>query len=172
MSAKAHALVFIFPSTHTARWCHVTLSTPATQAEMMGQFQGEMVLGNLGFSKLPFMRLEMRPPRWLCWLQVRSDLGLCFTTFNPHRTMGEPKVNICCVKPPRFHVASGYCSCCYYTIVSIFFINPIWASQVAQWWKYPSSFSRFLWLFGVFCISIQVVKCFVLALWKIPLVVW
>ena len=137
MSAKVRALVFIFPSTHTARWCHVTLSTPATQAEMMGQFQGEMVLGNLGFSKLPFMRLEMRPPRWLCWLQVRSDLGLCFTTFNPHRTMGESKVNICCVKPPRFHVASGYCSCCYYTIVSIFFINPVWASQVAQWWKYP-----------------------------------
>ena len=125
MSSKVHALVFIFPSTHTARGCHMTLSSRATQAETMGQFQGEMVLANLDFSTLPFMRLEMRPPRWWCQLQVRRDLGLCFTTFNPHRTMGEAKVNLCCVKPRSFHVASDRCCCCYYTIVYIFFIIPI-----------------------------------------------
>ena len=124
MSSKVHALVFIFPSSHTARGCHMTLSSRATQAEAMGQFQGEMVLANLDFSTLPFMRLEMRPPRWLCPLQVRLDLGLCFTTFNPHKTMGEAKVNLCRVKPLRFHVASDRC-CCYYTIVYIFFIIPI-----------------------------------------------
>ena len=34
------------------------------------------------------------------------------------------------------------------------------------------SFSRLLWLLKIFCISIQIVKLFVLALWKIPLVAW
>ena len=33
-------------------------------------------------------------------------------------------------------------------------------------------FLRLLWLFGVFCVSIQIVKFFVLVLWKMPLVVW
>lgn len=114
-----------FPQHHTARGWHVTLSSRATQAEMMGQFQGQLVLANLDFSTLPFLRLEMRPPKWLCWLQLRSNLGLCFTTFSPHRTMEEAKVNLCCVKPLRFHIASDCCSCCYYTIAYIFFIISI-----------------------------------------------
>ena len=38
--------------------------------------------------------------------------------------------------------------------------------------QFHSSFSRLLWLFKVFCISIQIVEIIVLALWKIPLVAW
>ena len=36
----------------------------------------------------------------------------------------------------------------------------------------PFSFLKLLWLFNVFCISIQIVKLFVLALWRILLVAW
>lgn len=46
---KVHAVVLIFPST-TQLGDGMTLSSRATQAEMMGQFQGEMVLANLDFS--------------------------------------------------------------------------------------------------------------------------
>ena len=38
--------------------------------------------------------------------------------------------------------------------------------------KLHSYFSRFPWLFGVFCVSIHIMKFFVLFLWKIPLVAW
>ena len=63
----------------------------------------------------------------------------------------------------------------------------LWASTILSWWlwlctivwsqagwflQFHSSFSRLLWLFEVFCISIQIVKLFVLVLWKIPLVAW
>ena len=34
------------------------------------------------------------------------------------------------------------------------------------------SFSRLLWLFGVCCVSIQIVKFLVLILWRMPVVVW
>ena len=43
-------------------------------------------------------------------------------------------------------------------------------SQAGWFLKFHSSFSRLLWLFKVFCVSIQIVKFFVL--WKIPLVAW
>ena len=57
------------------------------------------------------------------------------------------------------------------------------ASTVLSWWlwlcsrawsqadwflQFHSSFSRLLWLFEVFCISIQTVKLFVLVLWSKP----
>ena len=61
------------------------------------------------------------------------------------------------------------------------------ASNIMSWWmllcsragsqagwflQFHSSFSGLLWLFEVFCISIQIVKLFVLVLWKILLVAW
>ena len=62
----------------------------------------------------------------------------------------------------------------------------LFASTVLSWWLWLysrawsqagwflqfHSFSRLLWLFKVFCISIQIVKLFVLVLWRIPLVAW
>ena len=45
-------------------------------------------------------------------------------------------------------------------------------SQVGWFLQFHSSFSRLLWLFKVFCISIQIVKLFVLALWRMLLVAW
>ena len=45
-------------------------------------------------------------------------------------------------------------------------------SQVGWFLQFHSSFSGSLWLFQVFCISIQIVKLFVIALWRIPLVAW
>ena len=44
--------------------------------------------------------------------------------------------------------------------------------EVRQVDSSSSLFSRLLWLFEVLCTSIQIVKLFVLALWKIPLVAW
>ena len=35
-----------------------------------------------------------------------------------------------------------------------------------------SSFLKLLWLLGVFCVCIQIVKFFVLVLWKMPAVIW
>ena len=49
------------------------------------------------------------------------------------------------------------------------FCSRAW-SQAGWFLQFHSSFSRLLWLFEVFCISIQIVKLFVLALWKLPLV--
>ena len=60
------------------------------------------------------------------------------------------------------------------------------ASTILSWWLWLCcrdwsqagsflqfhSFSRLLWLFEVFCISVQIVKLFVLVLWKILLVAW
>ena len=42
-------------------------------------------------------------------------------------------------------------------------------SQAGWFLQFHSSFSRLLWLFKVFCISIQIVKLFVLVLWRIPI---
>ena len=47
----------------------------------------------------------------------------------------------------------------------------VW-SQASWFLQFHSSFSRLLWLFKFFHISIQMVKLFVLVLWKIPLVAW
>ena len=54
-------------------------------------------------------------------------------------------------------------------------ILPLWLwlcsrawSQAGWFFQFHSSFSRLLWLFEFYCISIQIVKLFVLALWKIP----
>ena len=44
--------------------------------------------------------------------------------------------------------------------------------QAGWFLQFYSSFSRLLWLFKFFCFSIQIVKLFVLVLWKILLVAW
>ena len=44
--------------------------------------------------------------------------------------------------------------------------------QVVWHHQFHSSFSRLLWLFGVFCVSIQIFGIFVLVLWNMPLVSW
>ena len=51
------------------------------------------------------------------------------------------------------------------------FVSRAW-SQVGWFPQFHSSFSRLLWLFEAFCISIQIVKLFVLVLWRILLVAW
>ena len=43
----------------------------------------------------------------------------------------------------------------------------VW-SQGAWFLQLCFSFSRLLWLFGVFCVSMQIFKFFVLVLWKMP----
>ena len=47
----------------------------------------------------------------------------------------------------------------------------IWSQEVWFLQLHPS-FARLLWLFGVFSVSIWIVKFFVLVLWKMPLVIW
>ena len=63
-----------------------------------------------------------------------------------------------------------YFCLCASTILSwwLWLCHRAW-SQAGWFLQFHSSFSRFLWLFKVFCISIQIVKLFVLVLWKIPL---
>ena len=51
------------------------------------------------------------------------------------------------------------------------FCSIVW-SQEAWFLQLHFSFSRQLWLFKVFCVSIQIVKMFALILWKIPLVIY
>ena len=64
-----------------------------------------------------------------------------------------------------------YFCLCASTILSwwLWLCSRAW-SQAGWFLQFHSSFSRLLWLCEVFCISIQIVKLFVLALWKIPLV--
>ena len=60
-----------------------------------------------------------------------------------------------------------YFCLCASTILSwrLWLCSRAW-SQAGWFLHFHSSFSRLLWLFEVFCISIQIVKLFVLALWK------
>ena len=64
-----------------------------------------------------------------------------------------------------------YFCLCASTILSgwLWLCSRAW-SQAGWFLQFHSSFSRLLWLFEVFYISIQIVKLFVLVLWKIPLV--
>ena len=66
-----------------------------------------------------------------------------------------------------------YFCLCASTIMSwwLWLCSKAW-SQAGWFFQFHSSFSRLLWLFKVFSISIQIVKLFVLALWKILLVAW
>ena len=63
-----------------------------------------------------------------------------------------------------------YFCLCASTILSwwLWLCSRAWSQ--AGWFLQFHSFTRLLWLLEVFCISIQIVKLFVLALWKIPLV--
>ena len=67
----------------------------------------------------------------------------------------------------------SYFCLCVSTILSwwLWLCSRAW-SQAGWSLQLHSSFSRLLWLFEVFCISIQIVKLFVLVLWKILLVAW
>ena len=62
---------------------------------------------------------------------------------------------------------------CASTILSwwLWLCSRAW-SQAGWFLQFYSSFSRLLWLFEVFCISIQIVKLFVLVLWKISSWYW
>ena len=63
---------------------------------------------------------------------------------------------------------------CASTILSwwLWLCSKYW-SQAGWFLLFHSYFSRLLWLFEFFfCISIQIMKLFVLFLWKIPLVAW
>ena len=64
-----------------------------------------------------------------------------------------------------------FCLCASTILWWLWLCNRAW-SQAGWFLQFHSSFWRLLWLFEVFCISIQIVKLFVLVLWKIPLVVW
>ena len=66
-----------------------------------------------------------------------------------------------------------YFCLCASTILSIWLwlCSRAW-SQAGGFLQFHSSFSRLLWPFKGFYISIQIVKLFVLLLWKIPLVAW
>ena len=59
-----------------------------------------------------------------------------------------------------------YFSLCANTILSwwLWLCSIVW-SQAGWFLQFHSSFSRLLWLFEVFCISIRIVKLFVLVLW-------
>ena len=69
----------------------------------------------------------------------------------------------------------GFLSCsiglyfCFYagTMLSwwLYLCSIVW-SQEGWFLQLQYSISRLLWLFGVFCVSIWIVKCFVLVLWK------
>ena len=52
----------------------------------------------------------------------------------------------------------------------LYLCNKAW-SQEACFFQL-CSFSRLFWLFGIFCVSIQILKWFVLVLWRMPLVFW
>ena len=66
-----------------------------------------------------------------------------------------------------------YVCLCASTILSWWLWLCIRAWSQAGWFlQFHSSFSRLLWLFEVFGISIQIGILFVLVVWKIPLVTW
>ena len=70
--------------------------------------------------------------------------------------------------------STDLCFClCTSTILSLGLLLCTRDQSQAGWFlHFHSSFSRLLWLFEIFCISIQIVKLFVLVLWKILLVAW
>ena len=70
-----------------------------------------------------------------------------------------------------FHLSTFLSLCQYYTVLITVVCSTVW-SQAGWFLQFHSSFSRLPWLFRVFCISLQIVKLFVLVLWKILLVVW
>jgi len=98
----------------------------------------------------------------------------------PHSPPWQPKVcSLCLWVCLCYFLCFPFCSIdlyfctCASTILSwwLWFCSRGW-SQAGWFLQFHSSFSRLLWLFQVFCISIQIVKLFVLALWRILLVAW
>ena len=81
--------------------------------------------------------------------------------------------------------------CGFVSGLSILFHWSIFLSNAAStlmfwWWQLCSivwspgawfphlhfSFLELLWLFSIFCVSIQILKYFILVLWKMPLIIW
>ena len=109
--------------------------------------------------------------------------------FSQHHLLKRLSFLLCIFLPPlskiRCHrfvdLSLGFLFCsfdlyfcfCASTILSwwLWLCSRVW-SQTGWFLQFHSSFSRLLWLFEVFCISIRIVKLFVLVLWKIPLVAW
>ena len=69
-----------------------------------------------------------------------------------------------------FHWSVCLSLCQYHTVLILWLCSRAWSQ--AGWVLQFYSFTRLLWLLEVFGISIQIVKLFVLVLWKIPLVAW
>ena len=61
---------------------------------------------------------------------------------------------------------------CASTILSwwLYLCSIVWSYE--RWFLQLPSFSRLLWLFGVFYVSIWTMKFFGVVLWKMPLVIW
>ena len=108
--------------------------------------------------------------------------------FSQHHLLKRLSLLHCIFLPPlsmircpqvRGFVSEVFCFIGLYFCLCVVIILSWWLwlcsrawSQAGWFLQFHSSFSRLLWLFEVFCIFIQIVKLFVLALWKIPLVVW
>ena len=65
-----------------------------------------------------------------------------------------------------------FCFCPSTILFWWLYLCSIFWSQEGWFLKLHSSISRLLWQCGVFCVSIWIVKFFVLILWKMPLVIW
>ena len=94
-----------------------------------------------------------------CSILVRSSscLFLCNTIFFSDNCFCWSVIKSCPTLRP--HELQHY-------NLLVFYI--VWSLRV-QFLQF-CSFSRFLWLFGIFCVSIQILKLFILVLWKMSLV--
>ena len=93
----------------------------------------------------------------------------------PHCIFLLPLSKIRCVGVSRafYLVPHLYFCLCTSTILSwwLWLCGIVW-SQEGWLLQLHSSSSRLLWLFRVFCVSIWIVKFFVLVLWKMTLIIW
>ena len=107
------------------------------------------------FSKIRYHRCM---GLFLGFLSCSTSLYFCFCASTILSSVPVPYLS--------FSIGLYFCFCTSTVLVLI-----IW-SQEGWFLQLHSSFSRLLWLFGVFCVSIWIVKYFVLVLCKMPSVIW
>ena len=73
---------------------------------------------------------------------------------------------------PSCPIGLYFCFCASAILFWWLCLCSIIRSQEGWFLQLHSSFSRPLWLLRVFCVSIWIVKFFVLVLWKMTLVIW